>query len=145
MRTDGKSPIWPKNREKRAMNELIPLVAIVFGTGLAGFIFYGIYKIIHSWVGGPSGDAVSRDDFNRLGKAFVEFRKDALRRIENLESKVADKDSGQSGRKESRQLGEPSKTIEIDRDSGREKEAEERKQQGGKGDDNSNLRNMLRE
>lgn len=127
------------------MDELIPLVAIVFGTGLAGFIFYGIYKIVRSWVGGAAGDAVPRDDFNRLGKAFVEFRKDALRRIENLESIVADKDSGQGGRKESRQLDEPSKTIEVDRDPDRDKEAEKRKKQGGKGGENSNLRNMLRE
>lgn len=122
------------------MNELIPIIAIVFGTSLAGFIFYGIYRIIRMWIGGPSGDAVSRDEFNRLGRAFVEFRKDSRRRIENLEAIVSEEnESGEGKKKENRKLGGPTDTIEVDTDTG-EKSGKEKDSSG-----DSNLRNMLRE
>ncbi len=122
------------------MNELIPIIAIVFGTSLAGFIFYGIYRIIRMWIGTPSGDVVSREEFNRLGRAFVEFRKDSRRRIENLEAIVSEgKTSGGKKKKENRKLGGPTETIEVDTDTGEESE----KEKDSSGD--SNLRNMLRE
>lgn len=129
--------------------EAIIIVAIVFGTPLVGFTLYGVYKLLKLWIGGPSGEVVPRQDFNRLGKAFVEFKKDAERRIRSLEAIVSEEDRGksasQSSGSSSRQLGEPTKTIEVDSGGeAEEKEAGSRKNKGESSDSN-NLRNMLRE
>ncbi|MDZ7772616.1 MAG: hypothetical protein U5K31_07750 [Balneolaceae bacterium] len=129
--------------------EAIIIVAIVFGTPLVGFTLYGIYRLLKLWIGGPSGEVVPRQDFNRLGKAFVEFKKDAERRIRNLEAIATeeedDKSASQSSGSGTRQLGGPTDTIEVE--GGREgnpKEAREQKN-SGESSDGSNLRNMLRE
>lgn len=128
--------------------EAIIFFAIVFGTPLVGLTLYGVYKLLKMWIGGDSGEAVPRQDFNRLGKAFVEFKKDADRRIRNLEAIVAEKDGETSASKSSgssRQLGEPSDTIEVDSSRETGDRVTGSRENRGTSSDSSNLRNMLRE
>ncbi|MGK7369889.1 MAG: hypothetical protein ACNS64_06710 [Candidatus Halalkalibacterium sp. M3_1C_030] len=109
----------------------IAIVAIVGGVGLAGFIFYNIFKLIRTWMSGSS----SYDDetFERLARAFMQHKKDTEKRLQNLEAIVTEDD--QSTSSSTKQIEEPRRTIEIDE----EDENEEAKSSDG------NLRNMLRE
>jgi len=110
---------------------IIAVVAIVGGVGLAGFIFYNIFKLIRTWMSGSS----SYDDetFERLARAFMQHKKETERRLQNLEAIVTEDAEPTSSSK--KQIEEPRKTIEIDE----EEEGKEAKSSDG------NLRNMLRE
>ena len=113
---------------------VLAIVAIVGGVGLAGFIFYNIFKIIRTWIGGSS----SYDDetFERLARAFMQHKKETERRLQNLEAIVTDDDEPSKSRSSSpKQIEEPRRTIEIEED----EESQEAKSSDG------NLRNMLRE
>jgi hypothetical protein len=109
----------------------IAIVAIVGGVGLAGFIFYNIFNLIRTWIGGSN----SYDDetFERLARAFMQHKKETERRLQNLETIVTDEDSSSSSAS-NKQIEEPKKTIEIE-----DEDDEEVKSSDG------NLRNMLRE
>ncbi len=108
---------------------IIAVVAIVGGVGLAGFIFYNIFKLIRTWIGGSEG--YDEETFERLARAFMQHKKETERRLQNLEAIVTDEDNQSSTTK---QIEEPKNTIEIEDD-----ESEEKKSSDG------NLRNMLRE
>lgn len=118
---------------------IIAVVAIVGGVGLAGFIFYNIFTLIRTWIGGGNS---SYDDetFERLARAFMQHKKETEKRLQNLEAIVTDDDdrviskSG-SGSSSQKQIEEPRRTIEIEED----EENQETKSSDG------NLRNMLRE
>lgn len=110
------------------MEELIPVIAIIFGTGLTAYIFGKIFGLIRFWLEGRSGSGVSREEYNRLGKAFMQHKKEVEDRLQDLES-AALKESRSAG-----QLNRPSIEVEDPEDD------EERSSSG-----NRNLRNMLRE
>lgn len=109
----------------------IAIVAIVGGVGLAGFIFYNIFKLIRTWMSGSN----SYDDetFERLARAFMQHKKETERRLQNLETIVTDEDSS-SSTNSTKQIKESNKKIEIE-----DEDEEEIKSSDG------NLRNMLRE
>lgn len=109
---------------------IIAVVAIVGGVGLAGFIFYNIFKLIRTWMG--RGEGYDDETFERLARAFMQHKKETERRLQNLEAIVTDDDNSASSTK---QIEEPRKTIEIED----EEESKEAKSSDG------NLRNMLRE
>ena len=110
---------------------IIAVVAIVGGVGLAGFIFYNIFKLIRTWMSGSN----SYDDetFERLARAFMQHKKETERRLQNLEAIVTDDEHSSSS--STKQIEEPRRTIEIEED----EESGEAKSSDG------NLRNMLRE
>ena len=116
---------------------IIAALAIITGTGLAGYIFMNIFKLIRSWIGGSG--KVDEESFNRLAKAFMEYKKDTQQRLKNLEAIIADEDdtktSSSSG--SSKQIEAPKQSIEIE-----DQETESERSQSGS---DSNLRNMLRE
>ena len=89
---------------------IIAVVAIVGGVGLAGFIFYNIFKLIRTWMSGSS----SYDDetFERLARAFMQHKKETEKRLQNLEAIVTDDE--QSSSTSTKQIEEPRRTIEIE-------------------------------
>lgn len=118
---------------------VIAIVASVGGILLVGFIVAKITGLIKAWLN-RNNSAIREEDFNRLAKAFMEYKKDTQRRLQNLEAIVADEDSKAGSSHGSKQIEAPKKSIEIeDQDS----EKEQSKTKSGSGD--SNLRNMLRE
>jgi len=111
---------------------IISLVAIVFGTGFAGFLFYGFFSLIKTWINRKSGN--SQQEINpQFFKALGDFKKTTERRITNLESIVADLE-------EEKILISDSGAGEIEIE-----DEEVRSPDKKKKDDNSNLRNMLNE
>ncbi|MDZ7716618.1 MAG: hypothetical protein U5J95_10435 [Balneolaceae bacterium] len=104
------------------------IVAIVTVFSFSAFVCFGIYKLIKMKIQ-KSNAGYDDDTFERLAKAFMKYKKESEKRIQNLEAIVSDDSS--SGTK---QIEEPKETIEI----------EDSQQEGAKEDD-GNLRNMLRE
>lgn len=110
---------------------VISLVAIVFGTGFAGFIFWSIFSLLKSWINRKSGTVQSEIN-PQFFKALGDFKKGTERRIANLESIVADLEE-EKIRIHDGQAGE----IEIEEEEVRSEKADKK--------DDSNLRNMLNE
>lgn len=102
--------------------EDVLIVAIVFGC--IGFVCSGIYKLIRLKIERNSG--IEEETFDRLAKAFIQYKKDTERRLQNLETIIADENTGSSPN----QLEETHETIEI--------------KDGEQQSENRNLRNMLR-
>jgi hypothetical protein len=111
---------------------IIAALAIICGTGLAGYIFMNIFKLIRSWVGGTSD--VDEESFNRLAKAFMEHKKESERRLQNLEAIASDNDNESTS--SSKQIEAPKQEITMD-----DEDADEQTSSTG----DNNLRNMLRE
>lgn len=110
---------------------IIAALAIIAGTGLSGYIFMNIFKLIRSWVGGNS--EIDEESFNRLAKAFMEHKKDTERRLKHLEA-IASEQKGKN-KSSSKQIEAPKEKIEIeDRDTEQQQTSSD-----------NNLRNMLRE
>lgn len=110
---------------------IIAIVGIVFGTGTAAFIFWGIFSLIKSWINRSTN--TSQGEINpQFFKALGDFKKSTERRIANLESIVADLEEEKIRIHESPAAGE----IEIEEEEVRSSEEKE---------DDSNLRNMLNE
>jgi len=119
---------------------IIAALAIIAGTGLTGYIFMNIFKLIRSWIGGSNG-GVPEEEFNRLARAFMEHKKDSQRRIQNLEAIISEDDSTESLQQEesSKQIEAPKESIEFD-------DSENVSEESESNDNNkNNLRNMLRE
>ncbi|MDZ7659897.1 hypothetical protein [Fodinibius sp.] len=117
---------------------LIAALAIITGTGLAGYIFMNIFKLIRSWIGGSS--EVPEEEFNRLARAFMEHKKETQRRIQNLEAIITEDGSDESFEHEESptQIEAPKKSIEFD-------DSENVSEESESGGNKNNLRNMLRE
>lgn len=111
---------------------IVALVAIVFGIGLTGFFLHNVFGLIKAWINGKSGS--SSGDLNpQFFKALGDFKKTTERRIANLEAIVSE-------------LEEEKIRIPESADSNAEITIEQKEVRSTtKGDDNSNLRNMLNE
>jgi hypothetical protein len=119
---------------------IIAALAIIAGTGLTGYIFMNIFKLIRSWIGGSNG-GVPEEEFNRLARAFMEHKKDSQRRIQNLEAIISEEDptKGVKQEKTPNQIEAPKESIEFD-------DSENVSEEKESNDNNkNNLRNMLRE
>jgi hypothetical protein len=113
---------------------VVALVGAIGAFALVGYLATKIIDLIKAWVNRNSS-GIPEENFNRLAQAFVEHKKETLKRLQNLEAIIAEEDSGTS----TRQIEEPQKTIEIDSDD--TVEEEKNKDNSSDGD----LRNMLRE
>ncbi len=118
---------------------VIAIVASVGGILLVGFIVAKITGLIKAWLNRNSSE-IREEDFNRLAKAFMEYKKDTQRRLQNLEAIVADEDNTTGSSKSSKQIEAPKKSIEIE-----DQDAEEEESKTQSGNEDNNLRNMLRE
>lgn len=108
---------------------IIALAAIVFGMGLAGFIFKNIFDIIKAKINRGEGSGNINPQFF---KALGDFKKTTERRLANLETIVSDLEE------ERIRIPDSAGEIEIEPESVRSP-----KKDSDKGD--SNLRNMLNE
>jgi len=116
---------------------VLAIIAIVMGCSV---LIVGIAKIaglIKAWINRGKSN-LDEETFDRLAKAFMQHKKDTERRLKKLESAI-DKDTFRksSSSNTSKKVKEPQKSIEIE-------DRDEEKTKSGK-DEDSNLRNMLRE
>lgn len=111
---------------------LIPLFAIVFGTMLTGVIFWKIFDFLKAWVTRGRG-GVEQEKFDRLAKAFIQYRKENDRRMQQIEAALGGDSTlaasggrqGTSEKVNNRTDHKVSQTIEIDHqkpETGRENE-----------------------
>ncbi|HLR31657.1 MAG TPA: hypothetical protein VK074_04165 [Fodinibius sp.] len=113
---------------------VVALAGAVGGIMLVGFIFAKVVGLIKSWIN-RNNTAITEDDFDRLAQAFMKYRQDSKRRIQNLEAIITDELGRSPDLLSSRggQQGVSNETIEIEED-------EQRKTTN---DDDGSLRNML--
>lgn len=121
---------------------VVALFAIVGGLAFTGYVFGKITNLIKAWVNRNSSE-VPAEEFNRLAKAFVKFKKDSERRIQNLEAIIAGDEEAPAASVEEKAppAGEDaanaqgsSKRIHVEEPSPSKKDSND-----------GNLRNMLRE
>lgn len=101
------------------------IVLIVFG--FVTLFFSGIYKLIRAKM---DRTGINEETFDRLAKAFIQYKKDTNRRIEHLEAIIADEQPATDN-----QFENTDPSIEIEED----------KQQQPQSGDAGKLRNMLHE
>ena len=72
------------------MDELVGVFALLFAVVLFGFIFFQAGRIINNWVKKRTSKT-DEDTFNRMAQAFIQFRDDTNRRLQNIETIITDK------------------------------------------------------
>lgn len=114
------------------------VVALVASTGafaLVGYLAAKTFGLIKAWIN-RKNSSIQEEQFNRLAKAFMEYKEDTTKRIQHLEAIIANEDTEETS-SDSREIEAPKEGIEIE--ANREPEQEQPQQ------DDNNLRNMLRE
>lgn len=66
---------------------IISLVALVFGTGLIGYIFYSITTLIGSFI---NRKTLVNSKAGKIEEDFLAFKEEILQRVKNLEAIAAD-------------------------------------------------------
>lgn len=89
--------------------EDIIIVFIVFS--FAAFVCGGIYKLIRAKIDKTD---IDEDTFDRLAKAFVEYKKETNQRIQNLEAVIAEEGSVSGSSSSANQIEASRSTIEIE-------------------------------
>lgn len=117
---------------------VVALVGSIGAFALVGFLAAKTFGLIKTWINRNKG-GVPEEEFNRLAKAFVQYKKDTERRLQNLEAIISEQDSESSSNTASstKQIDAPHQNIEIE-----DQQSEKQKSQTGNSND---LRNMLRE
>ena len=110
------------------MGEDVIIVAIVFGSILGMIAIPMLISLAKKWVD-RKNTSYDQETFERLAKAFMQFKKNAENRIENLEAIIADENHSST-----KSIEEPKGSIEI-----------EDKEKNKSESDSGNLSNMLRE
>lgn len=119
------------------------MVVAVVGTitffSLVGYLSAKTFGLIKTWLEGKNS-SIPEKEFNKLARAFVDYKKESQRRIKNLEAIVADEDQSKKTHTEDApaQIDAPKENIEIE-------EPRQASDQSKTVDNNGNLRNMLRE
>lgn len=114
---------------------VVALVGSIGAFALVGYLAAKTFGVIKAWIN-RNNSSIEEKQFNRLAKAFVEYKEDTTRRIQQLEAIIADEDVEQTS-SDSKEIEAPKKNIEIE--DNRESEQKQSQQ------DDNNLRNMLRE
>lgn len=89
--------------------EDVIIVFIVFS--FAAFLCGGIYKLIKAKIDKTD---IDEDTFDRLAKAFVEYKKDTNQRIQNLEAIIADDTISSTASSPNNQIEASKQAIEIE-------------------------------
>lgn len=117
---------------------IVALVGAIGGIALVGFIVAKITGLIRSWIN-RNKNTIPEEEFDRLARAFIEHKKDTQRRLQNLESIIAEGEQEKNStedRSNSKRIESAKESIEIkDRETGNEEASS---------NNDSNLRNMLR-
>lgn len=117
---------------------LVAVVGTVAVFGLLGYVSAKTFGLIKAWINRKQG-GVPEEEFNRLAKAFMQYKKDTERRLRHLETIASEKDEERSSDKKfsSKQVEAPRQNIEI--------ENQQKEKDQSQTEDSNNLRNMLRE
>lgn len=118
---------------------VVALVGSIGAFALVGYLSAKFFGLIKTWINRKKG-GVPEEEFNRLAKAFMNYKKESQRRLQNLEAIIADEDSGNISSE-----SETPQQIEAPRNTTIEIEDQESKKEESKSGNGSNLRNMLRE
>lgn len=118
---------------------VVALVGSIGAFALVGYLAAKTFGLIKAWIN-RNKSAIPEEEFDRLAKAFMQYRKDTERRIQHLEAIIADEEPTErsTSSKKDQQIEAPRQNIEIE-------SRETQKEQSGSKNDNNNLRNMLRE
>lgn len=117
---------------------VVALVGSIGAFALVGYLAAKTFGLIKSWINRNKG-GVPEEEFNRLARAFMDYKKNSQRRLEHLEAIIADENpNDQPQKKESpKHIDAPKQNIEI--------EDSESVSQESPSSNRNNLRNMLRE
>lgn len=85
-------------------DNIVAIVAIVFGTGLAAIIFGSIISLIKQWVKGRHQAKMGSEQLEMLQEDFERYRRKTEQRLQNLEAIIADDDEIDQGEREMDQL-----------------------------------------
>ena len=123
---------------------LIPIFGIICGTLLTGVIFWKIFDVIKAWINrkNPSYD---EEKIDRIAKAFIQYKKETERRLQNVEAIITDDEPKSVGTSSRRKLG-PSKShgrIEIDDNEETQQENASEHPDREQNSNSGNLKNML--
>lgn len=112
------------------------MIVALAAIGLVGYGSMKVFDLIKTWITRNNGN-IPEETFNRLAKAFVEYKENTDRRLQNLEAIISEETSQKqsSNKNQSKQIEAPQETIEIE---DRETEVE------SQSEDDTTLRNMLR-
>ena len=122
------------------MGEDTIIVAIVFGSILGMITIPMLFNLAKKWID-RNNNSYDEEAFERLAKAFIQYKKDSEQRFQNLEAIITDDEPTSSSKKTSNKKLEETQlhnTIEVDTDESATKE--QQKESGG-----GNLRNMLKD
>jgi hypothetical protein len=116
---------------------VVALVGAIGAFVLVGYLAGKTFSLIKAWIN-RNKNAIPEEEFNRLAKAFIDYKKNTEKRFQKLESRLSDQGSKKhsDSTETAKQIEAPKQEIEIE-----EREAEEDKSAS----QNPNLRNMLRE
>ncbi|MEL7833072.1 hypothetical protein [Fodinibius sp. Rm-B-1B1-1] len=119
---------------------VVALVGSIGAFALVGYLAAKTFNLVKTWINRNKG-GVPEEEFNRLARAFMDYKKNSQRRLEHLEAIIADEEPNsqtqEQEQKPPKQIDAPNKEIEI--------EDSESASQGSLSSDHNNLRNMLRE
>src|SRR5699024_10433465 len=91
--------------------DIVPIIAIIFGCTLAGYVFYKIIDLIKAWIN-RNKTPYDEEKFERLAKAFIQHKKENERRLNKLEANL-NKDSSISFVKQNPKKQQQRTPIEI--------------------------------
>lgn len=117
---------------------VVALVGSIGAFALVGYLAAKTFGLIKTWIN-RNKNSIPEEEFDRLAKAFMQYKKNTERRLQNLEAIISEQEQGSTTdiQSNSKQIDAPRENIEI-----KDQESEKGKSQSGNSD---NLRNMLRE
>lgn len=117
---------------------VVALVGSLGAFALVGYLAAKTFGLIKTWIN-RNKNSIPEEEFDRLAKAFMQYKKNTERRLQNLEAIISEQDqeSTTDTQSSSKQIDALRENIEI-----KDQEPEKGKSQSGNSD---NLRNMLRE
>lgn len=117
---------------------VVALVGSIGAFALVGYLAAKTFGLIKTWIN-RNKNSIPEEEFDRLAKAFMQYKKNTERRLQNLEAIISEQDQESTidTQSSSKQIDAPRANIEIE-----DQEPEKGKSQSGNSD---NLRNMLRE
>ncbi len=77
------------------MEEVIGLIIITFGTIFGGILMWKFFDIVRTSIK-KNKAGFDEDKFDRLAKAFIEYRKDTDKRLERIEAAFVKQKAQQS-------------------------------------------------
>jgi hypothetical protein len=117
---------------------VVAVVGAIGAFALVGYLAAKTFGLIKTWIN-RNKNSIPEEEFDRLAKAFIQYKKDTERRLQNLETIISEQDPENSSgtQNNSKQIEASKQNIEI--------ENQETEEEVSQSEDSNNLRNMLRD